>query len=142
MVGKSKVVFFTVGVLLLGFSESASAALNLPVSRTIIVDCDKALVKATYNKIDQQYVDWRLAEKVDEGIYNQIKTEAGVNVVIYGVPVGANYGDFQENIKSMKRENQESYTSQTYRNILWTGLDPASVSAYQECLKTAAALAK
>jgi hypothetical protein len=74
MVGKNKLVFFTVGVLLLGFSESASAALSLTVSRSIIGDCDKALVKATYNKIDQQYVDWRLAEKVDEASYNQIKT--------------------------------------------------------------------
>ena len=123
MVGKNKLVFFTVGVLLLGFSESTMAALNITVSRSVIGDCDSALVRATYNKIDQQYVDWRLAEKVDEGTYNQIKTEAGANAVIYGVPVGASYGDFQENIKSLKREHQESYTSQTYRNILWTGLD-------------------
>jgi hypothetical protein len=111
-------------------------------SGSIIKDCDSALVIATYNKVNYQYEDWRLAEQVDEGTYNQIKANASANAVIYDVPIGASYKDFQENIKTLKQNQQQSYTSQTFRNVAWTGLDANSVAAYQDCLKTAASVAR
>ncbi len=131
------------GVLLLGTQPAiCETQLQITAVSSFIKDCDSALVRATYNKIDFQFSDWRLAEKVDEGTYNQIKTDAGANAVIYGVPVGASYSNFQENIKSLKRDRQESYTSESFRNISWTGLDPNSVGPYQDCLKAAAVAAR
>jgi hypothetical protein len=123
-----------------------TATINLvhaqEAASSIIRSCDGALVKATYNKVDFQYSDWRMADKVDEAAYDQAKKDIGANATIYGVPVGATYGGFQENIKTLKKDRQESYTYEKFRNVAWTGLDENSVTAYQDCLKAAAAAAK
>jgi hypothetical protein len=117
----------------------AAIAFSLnPAKAEGVKDCDAALVNATYSRVESQFIDWRLAELVDEGSYDSIKTEAGVTGAIYGVPVGANYGQFKENIKTNKRSSSKSFTSNTFRNVLWTGLDPSSVTAYSECLKSLA----
>src|SRR4051794_40271589 len=94
-----------------------------------VLDCDKALVIATYNRTDQQFVDWRMAESVDEATYDAIKHDASASATIYGIPMGATYGDFKQNISTLKRNNQQSYTKETFRNVAWTGLDANSVNA-------------
>ncbi|UGX95498.1 hypothetical protein G6321_00010290 [Bradyrhizobium barranii subsp. barranii] len=86
-------------VSVLGFCTLAHA--EQPAS--IIQSCDAALVKATYNEVEFDYADWRMAEKVDQASYDQSKTDIGANATIYGVPVGATYGDFQQNIQTLKR---------------------------------------
>jgi hypothetical protein len=98
--------------------------------------CKDALVIATYNKFDAQHLDWRLATLVTEGQWDQISHSAGVNAVIYGVPVGASYSDFHSNAMQKLDSHEESLTQDQFENILWTGLDPNSPSAYKTCIES------
>jgi hypothetical protein len=98
--------------------------------------CDGALVKSTYSSFSSDQIDWRIATLVSEKDYNEIKQEAGGTAVIYGVPVGANYAEYQQNVHDKLQTYNESLTRNQVRNILWTGLDPSSPGAYGECLRT------
>src|SRR5579864_8162883 len=95
--------------------------------------CDAALIKSTYNSFTSDQTDWRLATLVSEKDYNEIKQDAGGNALIYGIPVGANYSDFQRNIHDKLQTHTESLSRNQIRNILWTGLDPNSPGAYHDC---------
>jgi hypothetical protein len=98
--------------------------------------CDAALVVATYNKFQTKHVDWRLATLVTEAEWDKISHDAGVNAVIYGVPVGASYSDFHDRATQKLDSRQESLTQDEYLNILWTGLDNNSTNAYIQCLNS------
>jgi hypothetical protein len=97
--------------------------------------CSEALVIATYNRTQIEHDDWRLASYVTEYEYNTIKHDAGVNAVIYGVPVGASYSDFQNRVQQRTNSYNESLTHDQAINVMWTGLDPNAPNAYSECLK-------
>ena len=98
-------------------------------------DCAAALVKATYNSFSSDHVDQRLASFVTEGEYNEVKHDAGANATIFGIPIGANYDDFQRNAHQRATSYSTSLTHDQAQNIMWTGLDPHATSAYSECLK-------
>jgi hypothetical protein len=97
--------------------------------------CDGALIKSTYSSFTSDQTDWRLATLVSEKDYNEIKQDAGGNALIYGIPVGVNYSDFQRNIHDKLQTHTESLSRNQIRNILWTGLDPNSPGAYHDCLE-------
>lgn len=99
-------------------------------------DCRDALVLATYSKSEITNEDWRLASFVTENDYNTIKHDAGINAVIYGVPVGASYSDYQKSVKEKTNSYNESLTQSQKVNVMWTGLDPNAKNTYSECLKT------
>jgi hypothetical protein len=106
-------------------------------------DCNKALILSTYDSISSDRLDYRLAESVDEETYKKIKEKHGgsITVPIYGVPVGANYNQFKDNVTSYKRSQNrsESLTRDQAASIRWTGLDPNSMTTYRECLNYALA---
>ena len=98
--------------------------------------CEEALVRATYNHLSSDHLDQRLALFVTQSEYDEIKHDAGANAVIYGVPVGASYSDFQTRARSQTSSTQQSLTHDQASNIMWTGLDPNSPNAYSQCLQT------
>lgn len=100
-----------------------------------IADCDAALIVSTYNNIETSKSDWRMASHVDQGAYEKIRTEVGATGAIYGVPVGANYGQFKENIKTFTTTKTEAYNKEQFRNVSWTGLGPDAGDAYKECIR-------
>ena len=106
-------------------------------------DCNKALILSTYNSVSSDRLDYRLAESVDEETYKKIKEKhgGGITVPIYGVPVGANYDQFKDNVRRYKRSQNrtESLTKEQETSIRWTGLDPNSVTTHRECLNYALA---
>ena len=102
-----------------------------------VKDCDSALIVATYSRTDKQFVDWRMAENVDEGSWNTITHNGSVNVPIYGVMAGASYGDYKQSINTLKKSNSQSFNSDTFRNVVWTGLDETAARAYSDCLARA-----
>jgi hypothetical protein len=97
--------------------------------------CGEALVIATYNRAQIEHDDWRLASYVTENEYNTIKHDAGVNAVIYDVPVGASYSDFQNRVQERTNSYKESLTHDQAINVMWTGLDPNAANAYSDCLR-------
>jgi hypothetical protein len=98
--------------------------------------CDAALILSTYNSFSSDHIDWRLATFVSETEWEQIKHDEGANVVIYGIPVGETYSDFQNQVKEKISVYHESLTRNQVLNILWTGLDPNAATAYSNCLQT------
>ena len=50
---------------------------------------------------------------------------------------GASYGDYKQSINTLKRSNSQSFNSDTFRNVVWTGLDETAARAYSDCLARA-----
>lgn len=96
--------------------------------------CDAALIRSTYNSFSSDHLDWRLATLVTRRDYEEIKHDEGASAVIYGIPVGENYDDFTKRVQEFLQSHQESLTHDQMLNILWTGLDATSGSAYRDCL--------
>jgi hypothetical protein len=105
-------------------------------SQNTIKDCDSALVLETYNRISRDLQDWRMAEHVEVGTYDEIKKGGGFSGVIYGVPAGANYDEFRKNIAIRRQGTSQSYSREQFVNVSWTGLDPNSPILYKACLQT------
>lgn len=101
-----------------------------------VTDCDSALIISTYNKIESSKSDWRMAVHVDEQTYSKLKTEVGASGAIYGVPVGANYGQFKENTKNYSTDQSSSYSEEQFRNVSWTGLSADTTDAYKSCIRS------
>ena len=99
-----------------------------------VQECRSVLINATYSRHDSHFLDWRLAESLTQDEYHEAKRNASVNAVIYGVPVGANYDDFQKNIRNMSTSRDKSISDSQITNVLWTGLDPSSAVAYSRCI--------
>jgi hypothetical protein len=98
--------------------------------------CEGALVKSTYNRLSSDHLDWRLAQYVSENTYDEIKHDAGASAVIYGVPVGGNYSDFKKSIENRVNSLRTSLSHDQALNIMWTGLDPNSVTTYSACIQS------
>jgi hypothetical protein len=112
---------------LVGLSSTSSALAST-------ADCRDALVVSTYNLSSNRFRDARLATAVTQAEYDQVKHEGGASAVIYDVPVGANYGDFQSRARQMASSYNSSLTESEVINVLWTGIDAQSASAYSACL--------
>jgi hypothetical protein len=114
----------------LGSSEDAQAQ-----------DCSSVLVLDTMNKTDLSIQNLAIAYSVSEGQWEQLQHNLGLDAVIYGIPIGASYADFQNNVRTMSqaysvtdfKEYSESYAS--------SQLDPSSVEAYKYCLASQFGLA-
>jgi hypothetical protein len=100
-----------------------------------VSQCEGALVKTTYQKLTSEHVDLRLASLVTKEIYDEIRHDAGAHAVIYGVPVGANYDDFHKRVETELNQVSTSLTHDQSLNVLWTALDPNSVTAYSKCIE-------
>ena len=101
--------------------------------------CSDALVMSTYSRGDLTTYSSLLAFQVSERAYNEIKQKAGASAEIYGVPVGANYGEFRRSIQESATRYTSTLTLSQATNILWTGLDPSGANAYIECIRAKAA---
>jgi hypothetical protein len=96
-------------------------------------DCSKALVSDSYSESDTASSDFRLSTTVDESNYNSLSQKAGASGVIYGVPVGANWGEYKENRQHVLNSSDMKLSTDQARNVIWTSLKPEAVSAYEAC---------
>ena len=98
--------------------------------------CDAALIRATYQSSDSMHSDYRLATFVSQSDYETAKQSASGNAEIYGVPMGANWEQFRENVHTYTQTLKTSLSKDQIRNILWTGLDPSAAQAYTACINS------
>jgi hypothetical protein len=119
----------------LGFTISVVMSSHFAIGQEFSTGCSEALVLDTYNESHTSLLDWRLASFVTEEEWTKIKNGAKLDAVIYDVPIGASYDEFQENIKKKTNSLQVSLNRQEATNVMWTGLDPSSSPNYQSCLK-------
>jgi hypothetical protein len=106
-----------------------------------VQDCTKALVKATVVSNTLDITNLSIAWSLSEDAYNEAKTNAGASAVIYGVPMGANYGEFRRNIQT-RAESLNIQKFQLRANAYATsGIDQNSLDAYKSCLLSNGGLA-
>lgn len=106
----------------------------IPTSGYAQQNCSEALIVDTYNDSSESSRDYRLSKFVTEGQWNELKKGGSGRAVIYGVPIGASYSEYQANSRFKEQQTGESLTEHQARNILWTGLSDNSLEAYTTCL--------
>ncbi|MEY9098007.1 hypothetical protein ABIA24_000916 [Sinorhizobium fredii] len=97
-------------------------------------DCSETLVVSVHQSGSSASSDYRLSQFVSESQYNEMKHSAGAEANIYGVPVGANYSDYQRASRNMIRKSGESITRVQADNVFWTGLEGNALDAYKTCI--------
>jgi hypothetical protein len=112
------------------------ALLESRVAQAGVEVCDAALIQTTFSASSSVSDDWRLASLITSSNYDQVKHDAGGQATVYGIPFGANYSDFRTNLNSQYAQQNQSENINQTRNVAWTGLESASVSAYEACLQT------
>jgi hypothetical protein len=98
-------------------------------------ECNSTLIISTYNKVDVSKSDWRMATFVDKETYSKIKDSAGLSATVYGIPIGADYSQFKENIDRYKTNTNESFSQEQFQNVSWTALGADAAEAYKECIR-------
>jgi hypothetical protein len=97
-------------------------------------DCSDALVASTYRLQSTDNRDFRLASFVTEKQYEDAKHGGNANVLIYDVPVGADYSDFQSRSREMTNKLKVRITHEQAINAMWTGIPPEGFEAYNNCI--------
>jgi len=103
--------------------------------------CSDVLVMATTNKTVLSIQNLAIAWSVTEGQWDTLQHNLGVNAVIYGIPIGATYGDFQNNVRTMAAAYNITDFQQYSETYASSELDPNSVEAYKYCLASQFGLA-
>lgn len=98
------------------------------------MECSPALVVSTHQQIELKSTDSRLAMAVSKSAYEEVKTKEGASGSLFGVKIGANFEDYHHRASNESSSYGSSLSQQEFGNILWTGLDPLSPSAYSACL--------
>lgn len=98
-------------------------------------DCSKALVVATMYDQTLSVKNLALAYTLSEQSYEEAKARAGVNAVIYGIPVSASYDQYHQAAQSKATELHLSNFEQWAETYVTTGLNAASRDAYIACVQ-------
>ncbi|MFZ1988890.1 MAG: hypothetical protein WAW96_03870, partial [Alphaproteobacteria bacterium] len=85
-------------------------------------DCFHALITSTYAKTSSYHSDWRLAHFVSKDDYDRLGHNLSNESVIFGIPIGTNYDDYQKRVQKLTQSSNESLSLDQASNILWTGL--------------------
>lgn len=96
--------------------------------------CEEALLTSTFSSSKAVHTDDRLATLVTDSVWQEASKTFGANAVLYGVPVGASFGEYQKNVSQHTNSLQQSLTHDEQLSIAWSGLDPNAPSAYKNCL--------
>jgi len=121
-------------IFVFAFCTILCVALHYGDAKAIgVEECKDSLIRDTYSNTNSSFLDWRLAEFVSESAYSATQREGGVGAKIFGIPIGADYSDFRENIRRYQDRTTESLTAIQASNIMWTGLKGGG-TAYKACL--------
>ena len=103
-------------------------------SATDVSQCDAALVQDRDNSVFRNTVDYRLATLVTQEEWSKASSSGGASATIYGVPVSASYGEFQENVRNTLTARSESLQAEQIRQFAVSGLSANGLSAYTACV--------
>jgi hypothetical protein len=59
-------------------------------------DCSKALVMDTVDRYTLNLENLAIASRLSRDSYQEAKSRAGLSAVIYGIPIGASFEDYQK----------------------------------------------
>ncbi|MFG1278750.1 hypothetical protein [Xanthobacter autotrophicus] len=98
-------------------------------------DCEKALIKDTYNSSAYSAVSWKAARLITEEDYNDIRKNLKGEAVIYGIPMGGGWEDFKTERKKRQEQSFEAFSSIDATNIAQALISPETSKNYQACIE-------
>jgi hypothetical protein len=104
-------------------------------------DCSNVLVMATINKTVLSVRNLAIAWSMTQGQWEQSQHSLGADAVIYGIPIGASYADFQNNVRTMAQAYSITDFEQYSESYASSQSDQNSVEAYKYCLASRFGLA-
>ena len=66
-------------------------------------ECSRTLVMATINKTELSIENLSIAYKVSDKQWDEVHRNLGADGVIYGIPVGVSYGEFQNHVRDISK---------------------------------------
>jgi len=96
--------------------------------------CDTALAQDILLDTSSLKSDYRLSTLVTVENYQKLSHDAGANAILYGVPVGATYKDYDESRSKTFASHSESQSIDIARTIYQQSVNPQAKVNYPACL--------
>jgi hypothetical protein len=102
-----------------------------------LADCNKTLITDTINKSTLSISDLSIAFLLNESQWTTLHQQFGADAVIYGIPIGVNYADYQRNLSTVA-ERYDLHDYERYQTTYASSkLSTNAVSAYVACVAAA-----
>ena len=88
----------------------------------------------TWNDTSTDAERYELSTLVTKDNYEQVRHDAGANAVVYGVPIGATYGDYDESRQKLFDSRNEKKSTDLGRTVAIQTLNPQSSKNYTACI--------
>lgn len=109
---------------------------SIPANATDVSSCDAALVKDTDYSFSKLSYDYRLATLVSQKDWNEKSTGASADAVIYEIPIGLSYADYQNSVRQVLTSRNESISLDETRQLAIEKLSNNGRDTYLSCLKS------
>jgi hypothetical protein len=73
---------------------------------------------------------------IDKRTWTQLKAKGGINIVVYGVPIGADYEEFRKSVSTYLESVHYTRDFATASNYLQMVTSPRAYDAYQTCINS------
>lgn len=103
--------------------------------------CDAALIKDAFATNATLTSDYRAASLVTSDNFSEAKKNADASGELFGIKVGANYGEYNQNRQKTYSEHSASLNVNDSRNLAWSKLSSNSLAAYTVCINAKIRLA-
>jgi hypothetical protein len=107
---------------------------TIPMYVLAFQDCNDALVRNTVNQSTFSLSDLSIALNMSEGTWQQEQQALGVNAIIYGVPIGGSYNDFEKTVHTLAETLNIRDFAQYANSYASSRLDDNALQAYRDCL--------
>lgn len=111
---------------------SAGAAIALDVG-----DCSKALTKDYYADSAKRSLQVDFLKTIDQSTWQELKTDASINLIVAEVPLGANYAEFDKTRTTYLEKQKYRRSEFEAHNIIKTVTSDRAYTAYEACLRAA-----
>jgi hypothetical protein len=126
-----RTMMLAMGLLFCAFSQNASADES----------CISKIFTHQVTSQNFELVNLAIAASMNEDDYNRAKTTFSGQAVIYGIPVGASYEDFKNNIRNIRQSISVSDFETHMSSYVTSGIDDDGLQAYLGCVASQKGLA-
>lgn len=100
-------------------------------------DCVKVLAKDYYADARYRHLESDFLKTIDSQSYQELKKDGGISAIVEGVPLGANYSEFNTTRNSYLEKQHYSHSEDEARKIIRTVTSDRAYVAYEACLRSA-----
>jgi hypothetical protein len=99
-----------------------------------VENCSKALVPTTTNVTYDEVTTFALAYSLSESAWDDARQKFGVNAVVYGVPIGADWSSYHATAKQKAESLNINYFDKYAYAYATSGLSGEALGAYTDCI--------